>query len=1011
MLGASLSGLGGAATAPDMAEFFGTAASAPVAALTVTPQTGTAPLQVTADSSASSDPNGGIASRLINFGDGTTSTSVTAAHTYNTAGTFTINLSVTDNLRLTSSTSNTVTVQPFAPPSISVAVSPTSATVSSGGSRQFTATMANTSNQAVTWTATAGAISSGGFFTAPVVSTSTKITVKASSLAAPSKAASATVIVQPIAPPPISVAVSPTPATVSSGGTRQFRATVANAMNQVVSWTATAGAISKAGFFTAPVVSTSTKITVKASSLAAPSKTASATVRVQPSAPPAISIAAGNLQALSAPPLISDRGYPIDAYHVGVENKLLLQTALSSNLTIRLDANADYSASGLPQLVISSGQRVYGLPGTVVPPIVVTPGTTMSVLSRLKSASVTFPISSISTHDNLFLSINSRAIAVGATLDKNLFVDWNGGLQLDASSTGRICNNRFIRTLAHGNYNPYLLLKGNAQNVSTNNVFLFYNFLTPPGNSTDLSGQQDLTMVGVDAEAWNNFGWGQHAVITTASDVGTLRFFVANGGDNSHLATDPAATGYFDIAAQKFLLFNDISTAPHNPKTHLQSTVQSAVMLSMYPGLNAPRNGFLQDSNATFLYQAANPGSVQTPLSVASVQSLHDAMIGLANMRTGQSWEAPIYDPVPDPGGPSWNQDLASKHDSTSYIQNLIDTNGVAFLPAGTYYISQPLRLKSTQGLIGAGMSETLIVASDPTIDMIIGDDHASQMYQKDQLLLSDLTLQGGKNGLHHDPNGSGSGAQYNFIFLSHVTFRNMSNAGIFIDRIVAWDNNLVDHVNFVNCGTGFLQLVDPSYVGGNSNGMMFMDKTVFYRNQFIGNGLAMNLPARRPNGLDMWVENLFQDNQNGVANMTANLSGVMANSDFINNGGPSILRNDGNDFNLVSDRFSGGTSVQSLFNGAFSVEGSTFLSGGGSATIIANGNRRCVSFYDSISDMPVGAVACGFFFDNSFQKDSRLSVEGVVVNGATILPVLPSLLVNLPIPQLLRGAPLTIRY
>jgi PKD repeat protein len=204
MLGASLSGLGGAGSAPDMAEFFGSSSNSgpPVAVLTVTPQTGSAPLQVTADSSGSSDPNGGIVSRLIDFGDGTTSTAVAATHTYTTAGTFTVNLSVTDNLQLTSSTSSTVTVQPPTPPPISVTVSPTSATVSSGGTQPFTATVANTTNQAVTWTATAGTISAAGLFTAPVVSTNTTVTVTASSVAAPSKTATATVTVQPSAAPP-----------------------------------------------------------------------------------------------------------------------------------------------------------------------------------------------------------------------------------------------------------------------------------------------------------------------------------------------------------------------------------------------------------------------------------------------------------------------------------------------------------------------------------------------------------------------------------------------------------------------------------------------------------------------------------------------------------------------------------------------------------------------------------------------------------------------------------------
>ena len=187
LVGASLSGLGGATTAPDMAEFFGstTSASPPTAQLTVTPQTGSAPLLVTADSSASTDPNGGIISRTIDFGDGTTSTLATASHTYATAGTFTVKLTVSDNLNLGSTASKTVTVQPASLP-VSVSISPSSTTVSSGGTAQFAATVTNTSNQAVTWTTTAGSISGTGLFAAPAVSTTTTITVTATSVAAPS---------------------------------------------------------------------------------------------------------------------------------------------------------------------------------------------------------------------------------------------------------------------------------------------------------------------------------------------------------------------------------------------------------------------------------------------------------------------------------------------------------------------------------------------------------------------------------------------------------------------------------------------------------------------------------------------------------------------------------------------------------------------------------------------------------------------------------------------------------
>jgi hypothetical protein len=88
----------------------------PVAALTVSPQSGTAPLAVTADASGSHDPDGSIASYSINFGDGTVASTATATHTCSAAGTFTITATVTDNLGASSSASQQVSVSAPPPP-------------------------------------------------------------------------------------------------------------------------------------------------------------------------------------------------------------------------------------------------------------------------------------------------------------------------------------------------------------------------------------------------------------------------------------------------------------------------------------------------------------------------------------------------------------------------------------------------------------------------------------------------------------------------------------------------------------------------------------------------------------------------------------------------------------------------------------------------------------------------------------------------------------------------------
>ena len=132
-----------------------------------------------------------------------------------------------------------------------------------------------------------------GLYTAPP--SPVNVTVHASSnVVSPAAVGSASVTVvnpQPPPPPPpvISVSISPTSASVRLKNTRQFTATVTNTTNTAVTWTvnnilggnATLGTISTSGLYRAPTTAPlPLKVTVKATSSADPSKSASAAVTI-----------------------------------------------------------------------------------------------------------------------------------------------------------------------------------------------------------------------------------------------------------------------------------------------------------------------------------------------------------------------------------------------------------------------------------------------------------------------------------------------------------------------------------------------------------------------------------------------------------------------------------------------------------------------------------------------------------------------------------------------------------
>jgi hypothetical protein len=179
-----------------------------------------------------------------------------------------------------------VTVAPTG--TVAVSIAPATATLSSAKTQQFTATVINSNNTAVTWSAALGTISNAGLFTAPTVTQNTLVNVTATSVADPTKNAVAAVTVQP--PPPVIVSIAPTSATVVSSATYQFSATVQNTSNTAVTWSASIGSIAANGLFTAPAVKATTTGTVTATSMADQTKSASAAVTVTPPVTPPLTI-------------------------------------------------------------------------------------------------------------------------------------------------------------------------------------------------------------------------------------------------------------------------------------------------------------------------------------------------------------------------------------------------------------------------------------------------------------------------------------------------------------------------------------------------------------------------------------------------------------------------------------------------------------------------------------------------------------------------------------------------
>jgi uncharacterized cupin superfamily protein len=170
-----------------------------------------------------------------------------------------------------------------------VAVNPGAVNVLFGGSALFAAAVTGTANLSVTWTvqegSNCGTVSSTGTYTAPNAGATCHVV--ATSAADTTKSGSATVTVT--APPPHVVSVTPSTASVLTGGTTTFSATVTGTTageSVAVTWSVPAGSGTigaSTGVYVAPA--TAGTYVVTATSVATPSGSSTATVTVSAPAP------------------------------------------------------------------------------------------------------------------------------------------------------------------------------------------------------------------------------------------------------------------------------------------------------------------------------------------------------------------------------------------------------------------------------------------------------------------------------------------------------------------------------------------------------------------------------------------------------------------------------------------------------------------------------------------------------------------------------------------------------
>jgi len=154
-------------------------------------------------------------------------------------GTSNFGVHVTDDKGLGGAHSFQITVSDAT--TVVVSVTPATATVPSTGTKQFSALVSNTPNVAVTWSASAGTISSAGLYQAPKVTVTTNATVTATSQADTTKSGTSSVTLTAASTSPLSITTSSLSA--ATAGTSYSSTVSASGGTSPYSWSVASGTL------------------------------------------------------------------------------------------------------------------------------------------------------------------------------------------------------------------------------------------------------------------------------------------------------------------------------------------------------------------------------------------------------------------------------------------------------------------------------------------------------------------------------------------------------------------------------------------------------------------------------------------------------------------------------------------------------------------------------------------------------------------------------------------------
>ncbi len=546
-----------------------------------------------------------------------------------------------------------------------------------------------------------------------------------------------------------------------------------------------------------------------------------------------------------------------------------LQKVLDTTGELQLAPDIDYRSSGKKRLIVPSGAKILSRWNARLPVLVIGGGVHDVWIEGLDGQGSEDPdilfTGGMPNRNVTIVGGNGGRLGMAGRLKVRLEDDSRveglelaeyGALEVLQGTSGYVRNSVFSHALG---YRPGSTVwwEGNDDEASFGNAFLHVASITPKWKSR-WNHAGPLWLVGWDCESWNGDGKGDRNCFEVENSPSLVSMGLSGGtlyGDKNGalaiirhvpLVVDFSSRARGGLIDKADLVFDDVGENYHLFRENLR------IADHVPAGI---RSGDFYIGNGEALPATRTTGPSSAIRELLQRQQFPPLPLVAA---TG-AFALPVSGPAPQSVVVLARSDI----DQAAFLQHLIDRDGVARVPPGTYAISRSLRLGSVErieGLVASDAGEVVLVAKGnfPLVQGRATKVSLRAELAQQSVVFSGITFAGGSHGIlwSADSGNVGPGMTVATSTFEQLRFVGQSVAGVAANGIAGIDSNSWRRVVFED-----VPLAMSGSGKGAGAGMNYADKQGFMFCTFRNiRDAVWRWDSERPSGGNFWYRSAFED-------------------------------------------------------------------------------------------------------------------------------------------------------